>query len=220
MLNQKKPVNFFPATILVIANMIGTGVFAALGFQLASVRFPFSAIMLWVVGGIVSFCGALSYGELGAMMPRSGGEYAYLTEIYHPAIGFLTGYVSILVGFWASIALAAMALGRYSGVAFPGVDESVVPVGRNRGPHPDAPRGCAVRLQFSECFRGRQDSPDRYFYRGRLFYAVPAKDRTAGIARRDRVDFQSRFCSRAGLRLLRPLRLGRIRLYRRGDPEA
>jgi basic amino acid/polyamine antiporter, APA family len=127
--NQKKPVSLFSATILVIANMIGTGVFTTLGFQLAGVHLPFSAIMLWVVGGIVSFCGALSYGELGAMMPRSGGEYAYLTEIYHPAVGFLTGSVSILVGFGAPIALAAMALGRYSGVAFPGVDETLVAVG-------------------------------------------------------------------------------------------
>ncbi len=128
MLNQKKPVSLFSATILVIANMIGTGVFTTLGFQLASVHSPFSAIMLWVVGGVVSFCGALCYGELGAMMPRSGGEYAYLSEIYHPAIGFLTGSVSILVGFGAPIALAAMALGRYSGAAFPGVDETVVAV--------------------------------------------------------------------------------------------
>lgn len=128
MINQKKPVSLFSATILVIANMIGTGVFTTLGFQLASVHSPFSAIMLWVVGGIVSFCGALAYGELGAMMPRSGGEYAYLTDIYHPAVGFLTGSVSIVVGFGAPIALAAMALGRYAGGAFPGVDETAVAV--------------------------------------------------------------------------------------------
>lgn len=128
MLNQKKPVSFFSATILVIANMIGTGVFTTLGFQLAGVHFPFSAIMLWVVGAVVSFCGALSYGELGAMIPRSGGEYAYLTRIYHPAIGFLTGSVSILVGFAAPIALAAMALGRYSGAAFPGAHETLIAV--------------------------------------------------------------------------------------------
>ena len=126
MLNRKKPVSLFSATILVIANMIGTGVFTTLGFQLAGVHLPFSAILLWVVGGIVSFCGALSYAELGAMMPRSGGEYAYLTRIYHPAIGFLSGAVSILVGFGAPIALAAMALGRYSRMAFPGVDETAV----------------------------------------------------------------------------------------------
>ncbi|MDR3569435.1 MAG: amino acid permease [Syntrophobacteraceae bacterium] len=122
----KKPISLFSATILVIANMIGTGVFTTLGFQLAGVHLPFSAILLWVVGGIVSFCGALSYAELGAMMPRSGGEYAYLSKIYHPAIGFLSGSVSILVGFGAPIALAAMALGRYSQMAFHGVNGTAV----------------------------------------------------------------------------------------------
>lgn len=131
--DEKKPVSLFSATVLVIANMIGTGVFTTLGFQIESVQAPFSAIMLWVVGGAVSFCGALSYGELGAMMPRSGGEYAYLSEIYHPAIGFLSGCVSILAGFGAPIALAAIALGRYSGAAFPGIDETVVAVGAIAG---------------------------------------------------------------------------------------
>ena len=127
--NRKNPVTLFSATILVIANMIGTGVFTTLGFQLASVHFPSSALLLWVVGGVVSFCGALCYAELGAMMPRSGGEYAYLTRIYHPAIGFLSGAVSILVGFGAPIALAAMALGRYSRMAFPGLNEMAVAEG-------------------------------------------------------------------------------------------
>ena len=129
MIVREKPVSLFSATILVIANMIGTGVFTTLGFQLTSVHFPFSAVMLWVVGGTVALCGTLSYGELGAMMPRSGGEYTYLSEIYHPAIGFLSGFVSILVGFGAPIALAAIALGRYSGVVFPGIDETTVAVG-------------------------------------------------------------------------------------------
>ena len=129
MIVREKPVSLFSATILVIANMIGTGVFTTLGFQLTSVHFPFSAVMLWVVGGTVALCGTLSYGELGAMMPRSGGEYTYLSEIYHPAIGFLSGFVSILVGFGAPIALAVIALGRYSGVVFPGIDETTVAVG-------------------------------------------------------------------------------------------
>jgi APA family basic amino acid/polyamine antiporter len=127
--DRKKPVSLFSATILVIANMIGTGVFTTLGFQLASVHSPFSAVMLWVVGGVVAFFGALCYGELGAVMPRSGGEYAYLTEIYHPAMGFLSGCVSILVGFGAPVALAAIALGRYSDAAFPGIDQTAVAVG-------------------------------------------------------------------------------------------
>ena len=215
MRDRKKPVSLFSATILVIANMIGTGVFTTLGFQLAGVHFPFSAILLWVVGGIVSFCGALSYAELGAMMPRSGGEYAYLTKIYHPAIGFLSGSVSVLVGFGAPIALAALALGRYSRHGFSRGRRNGRCRGCNRGPHPGAPRGCEVRLPFSECFHCRQDCPDRRFYRRGFFHAPPAKPLCAGIARRHRVGFQARICSRTGLRLLCLLGLERIRLYRR-----
>ncbi len=124
----KKPVTLFSATILVVANMIGTGVFTTLGFQVAGVHSPFSVLMLWVVGGASAFCGALSYGELGAMMPRSGGEYTYLSRIYHPAVGFLAGCVSFVAGFAAPVALAAIALGHYLGAVFPGVDKTAVAV--------------------------------------------------------------------------------------------
>ena len=103
-----KPVTLFSATIIVIANMIGTGVFTTLGFQVASLHTAFPALLLWVVGGVGAFCGALCYGEIGAMMPRSGGEYTYLSHIYHPAVGFLSGWVSTVVGFAAPVALAAI----------------------------------------------------------------------------------------------------------------
>ena len=69
--------------------------------------------MLWVVGGIAALCGALCYGELSAALPRSGGEYHFLSEIYHPAVGFMAGFISATVGFAAPIALAAMAFGKY-----------------------------------------------------------------------------------------------------------
>jgi len=69
--------------------------------------------MLWIVGGIVALCGALCYGELSAALPRSGGEYHFLSKIYHPAIGFMAGFVSATVGFSAPIALTAMAFGKY-----------------------------------------------------------------------------------------------------------
>jgi len=75
-----------------------------------------------------AFCGALCYGELGAMMPRSGGEYTYLSNIYHPAIGFLSGWVSMVAGFAAPIALAAIALGEYAGAILPGLDKTVIAV--------------------------------------------------------------------------------------------
>ena len=126
--HEKRPVTLFSATIIVVANMIGTGVFTTLGFQLDSLPSAFAVLLLWVLGGVGAFCGALCYGELGAMMPRSGGEYTFLSEIYHPALGFLSGWVSIVAGFAAPIALAAIALGEYSAAIFPGIDKTVLAV--------------------------------------------------------------------------------------------
>ncbi|HYA42883.1 MAG TPA: amino acid permease, partial [Syntrophobacteraceae bacterium] len=108
--NLRKPVTLLSATLLVIANMIGTGVFTTLGLQLAGINSVPSVLLLWIAGGAIAFLGALAYGELGAMMPRSGGEYAYLSKIYHPAAGFLSGCASIVAGFGAPIALSAIAL--------------------------------------------------------------------------------------------------------------
>lgn len=126
--DPKKPVTLFSAVMVVIANMIGTGVFTTLGLQLAGVQSPFAVLMLWVLGGVSAFCGALSYGELGAMMPRSGGEYTYLSRIYHPAVGFLSGLVSIAASFPAPIALTAIALGHYVTAVFPAADGTAVAV--------------------------------------------------------------------------------------------
>jgi APA family basic amino acid/polyamine antiporter len=108
-----RTVGFFTACGIVIANIIGTGVFTSLGFQVADIQSGFALLMLWVVGGIAALCGALCYGELSAALPRSGGEYHFLSEIYHPAVGFMAGFISATVGFAAPIALAAMAFGRY-----------------------------------------------------------------------------------------------------------
>jgi basic amino acid/polyamine antiporter, APA family len=108
-----RSVGFLTACGIVIANIIGTGVFTSLGFQVADIHSGFALIMLWVVGGIAALCGALCYGELSAALPRSGGEYHFLSEIYHPALGFMAGFISATVGFAAPIALAAMAFGKY-----------------------------------------------------------------------------------------------------------
>ena len=107
---------FSPGTALaiVIANMIGTGVFTSLGFQLMTLQSGFALIMLWVVGGVVAICGALSYAELGAALPRSGGEYNFLGQIYHPSAGFVSGWISSTIGFSAPVALAAMTFGAYT----------------------------------------------------------------------------------------------------------
>jgi APA family basic amino acid/polyamine antiporter len=101
------------ATAIVVADMVGIGVFTSLGFQVAAITSGFALIMLWVVGGAVAICGALCYAELATMLPRSSGEYNFLRQIYHPAFGFVAGFVSATVGFAAPTALAAMAFGIY-----------------------------------------------------------------------------------------------------------
>lgn len=110
------------ATAIVIANMIGTGVFTSLGFQLMGIRSAFVIMLLWGIGGIVALCGAFCYAELGARLPRSGGEYNFLSEIYHPAAGFISGWVSATVGFAAPTALAAITFGYYLSSVFPALD--------------------------------------------------------------------------------------------------
>jgi basic amino acid/polyamine antiporter, APA family len=113
-----KQIGFYTALALVVANMVGTGVFTSLGFQLYDIQSPFAILMLWIVGGIIALCGALVYGELGLRYPDSGGEYNYLSKIYHPLVGFMSAWVSSVVGFAAPIALAAMALGKYFDTSF------------------------------------------------------------------------------------------------------
>ena len=118
-MDERRKIGFTTATALVLANMVGTGVFTSLGFQAAVISSHFALIMLWFIGGITALCGALTYGELASAMPRSGGEYIYLSRIYHPLLGFLSGWVSLTVGFAAPTALAAMALGTYAADVFP-----------------------------------------------------------------------------------------------------
>lgn len=114
-----RTISLYTAISVVVANMVGTGVFTSLGYQLLGLSQPMSIIVLWALGGIISFCGALAYSELGAALPRSGGEYHYLSRIYHPFVGFLSGFVSSTVGFAAPVALAAMTLGAYLSKVFP-----------------------------------------------------------------------------------------------------
>ena len=93
--------------------MIGTGIFTSLGFQVLELRTGFALLFLWLLGGISSLIGAMAYAELGTSMPRSGGEYHFLSRIYHPALGFISGWISFIVGFAAPTAAAATALSAY-----------------------------------------------------------------------------------------------------------
>jgi APA family basic amino acid/polyamine antiporter len=110
-LNKKFGLN--TAISIVVANMIGTGIFTSLGFQVISLKSGFALILLWLLGGISALTGALAYSELGTSMPRSGGEYHFLSRIYHPALGFIAGWISFIIGFAAPTAAAAIALGAY-----------------------------------------------------------------------------------------------------------
>jgi APA family basic amino acid/polyamine antiporter len=108
------------ASALVIGSMLGTGTFTTSGFLLSQVGEPWAVLLVWVVGGVVALSGAAVYAELGAMMPRVGGEYVYLSRAFHPIVGFLSGWIALLVGFSAPIAAGATAFGRYLHAAWPG----------------------------------------------------------------------------------------------------
>lgn len=134
-MNESAPYKYrrITVTAVVIANMIGTGVFTSLGFQLMEIRSGFALLALWAVGGLIALCGAMTYAELGAALPRSGGEYNFLTRIYHPMAGFVSGWVSATIGFAAPTALAAMTFAAYGTSAWPhefsARDERLIAVG-------------------------------------------------------------------------------------------
>ncbi len=118
-MSESKKFNTKTAIAVVIANMIGTGVFTSLGFQLVGIHSGFALLLLWIVGGITALCGALTYAELGAALPRSGGEYNFLSHCYHPIAGFISGWISSTIGFSAPVALAAITFGAYLSSVFP-----------------------------------------------------------------------------------------------------
>jgi APA family basic amino acid/polyamine antiporter len=118
---MRNQIGLTTCTCIVVANMIGTGVFTSLGFQVADLPSPFAILMVWTLGAVFALCGALTYAELAGALPRSGGEYNFLARIYHPGVGFMGGLVSSTVGFAAPVALAAMAFGEYFHNLVPGL---------------------------------------------------------------------------------------------------
>ena len=111
--SEARPLGAAHGAALVVASMIGTGVFTTTGVLLRSLGSPLLVLAVWVVAGVLALCGAAVYAELGAMMPRAGGEYVYLSRAFHPAVGFLSGWIGLLVGFAAPAAAGALAFGRY-----------------------------------------------------------------------------------------------------------
>lgn len=110
-----KKIGWKTATAIVISNMVGTGVFTSLGYQVPELHNTFTIILLWTIGGILALIGAFIYAELGAHFKQSGGDYIYLSRTYHPIMGYITSWVSLIVGFSGPIALAALAMAKYLG---------------------------------------------------------------------------------------------------------
>ena len=129
----ERKLGLFPVTNIVIANMIGAGIFTTSGLLMGDLKEPLLMLGLWVVGGAIALCGALAYGELGAAIPRAGGEYAFLTRLFHPLFGFLSGWVSFFAGFSAPIAASAIGFSEYLTRAFPGLLSLGAPAGSTEG---------------------------------------------------------------------------------------
>jgi APA family basic amino acid/polyamine antiporter len=119
-MNNRRRIGWFTCTAIVVANMVGTGVFTSLGYQVGGLPSGFVLLTLWALGAIFALCGALCYAELAAALPRSGGEYNFLSRIYGRPMGFMGGFVSATVGFAAPVTLAALAFGEYFAAVFPG----------------------------------------------------------------------------------------------------
>lgn len=119
----------WPGVGLVAANMIGAGVFLSTGFMAQSMS-PGPILLAWVVGAVLALAGARAYADVARLVPRSGGEYRYLSELLHPSLGFVAGWASLLVGFSAPVAADALAAGEFARTVFPGLGRGwILPFG-------------------------------------------------------------------------------------------
>ncbi|MEJ7558423.1 MAG: amino acid permease [Pedobacter sp.] len=126
MMLVKNKIGFYTATALVIANMIGTGVFTSLGFQTALLPSVTVVLLLWLCGGVIAICGGLSYVELARLFPGSGGEYHYISNTYSINAAKIVGLVSIIAGFSGPVALAGIALGAHVGQLYPHINVKLI----------------------------------------------------------------------------------------------
>ncbi len=120
----RKRVNLFDGISIVAGAMIGSGIFIVSADIARNVGSPGWLMVVWLISGIITIIGAISYGELASMMPKVGGQYVYLREAYHPLIGFLFGWTTFLVIQCGTIAAVAVAFAKFSGVLFPWISEN------------------------------------------------------------------------------------------------
>lgn len=115
----ERRLGIFSVTNVVVANIVGAGIFTTTGYLMGFLHNPLLMLVLWVVGGFIALCGAVSFGELGAAFPEAGGEYVFISKLFHPMLGFLSGWLSLIVGFSAPIAASAIGFSHYFTWAFP-----------------------------------------------------------------------------------------------------
>lgn len=115
----ERKLGLFPVTNLVIANIIGAGIFTTSGFLIESLQNTLIMLALWILGGIIAFCEPIAFGEFGATFPEACGEYTFITKILHPLPGFLSGWLSLIVSFSAPIVVSAIGCSKYFLYAFP-----------------------------------------------------------------------------------------------------
>ncbi|HSO84996.1 MAG TPA: amino acid permease [Draconibacterium sp.] len=122
-----RKLGLFSVTNIVIANIIGAGIFTTTGFLMDYLGNPLLMLLLWFIGGLIAFCGAIAFGELGATFPEAGGEYIFISKLYNPLLGFLSGWLSLIVGFSAPIAASAIGFSEYLSLAFPSLQATLLP---------------------------------------------------------------------------------------------
>lgn len=123
-----KPFGVWSGVGLVVANMVGAGVFLSTGFMAQSMT-PGAILLAWLVGGVLALSGARAYAEVARLVPKGGGEYRYLTELLHPAFGYLAGWGSLVLGFSAPVAVDALAAGAFARALWPAVEPRWVAAG-------------------------------------------------------------------------------------------
>lgn len=116
MKDLKHKIGWKTATAIVISNMIGTGVFTTLGFQVVELQNTITIFLLWLIGGVLALFGAFCYAELGTFFKGNGGDYIYLSKTYHPILGYLSSWISLVIGFSSPVSLAALAMAKYMSV--------------------------------------------------------------------------------------------------------
>ncbi len=124
----EKPFGRWSGVGLVIANMVGAGVFLSTGFMALSMP-PSRILLAWVVGGVLALAGARAYAEVARLVPHGGGEYRYLSTLLHPSLGYLAGWASLLLGFSAPIAVDALAAGAFARAVVPSLEPRLVAAG-------------------------------------------------------------------------------------------